>query len=112
MAREFAKSFYRSKEWQNVRGYVLKRDMYLCVKCGHPAEEVHHKKHLSPTNINDINISLNLSNLISLCKECHFAIHRDDKVKGLKERRKETVCDDEYCFEENGFLVRKSALPP
>ena len=107
MAKEFAKSFYRCKEWQRTREYVLKRDLYLCVKCGRPAEEVHHKKHLTPNNINDINISLNPNNLISLCKECHFETHREDKVKGLKERRKESVCADEYCFDENGFLVRR-----
>ena len=56
MAREFAKSFYKSPEWARVRKYVLMRDKYKCQKCGRPADEVHHKEHLSPENIWDVRI--------------------------------------------------------
>ncbi|NCD04458.1 MAG: HNH endonuclease, partial [Clostridia bacterium] len=71
MARPFAKPFYRSKEWEKVRQYVIRRDKYLCQKCGSPAEEVHHKIHLSPENINDPEIALSPDNLVSLCRDCH-----------------------------------------
>ena len=110
MARDFAKAFYKSKEWKAVRGYVLMRDKYLCTKCGAAAEEVHHIKHLTPQNIIDVSISLNPENLTCLCKSCHFEIHKIDKVHGIKKAHNSFDCGNEYEFDENGFLVRKSPL--
>lgn len=107
MAREFSKSFYNSKEWQKCRNYILKRDNYLCTKCGNPAEEVHHKIHLSPANIMDPNITLNSDNLTSLCKDCHFTEHKADKIQGIKNKSNQKVYADEYEFDSNGYLVRK-----
>ena len=40
-----------------------------------PAVEVHHITELTPDNINDPSVSLNLDNLVSLCRECHRARH-------------------------------------
>ena len=37
--------------------------------------EVHHIVHLTNDNVDDPNISINLDNLILLCKECHNKIH-------------------------------------
>ncbi len=91
MARAFAKPFYNSKEWQNVRDGILMRDKYLCVKCGAPAEEVHHKIPLTATNINDPSITMNPDNLVSLCKECHFKIHNEEKVRRAVQRNKARV---------------------
>lgn len=108
MAREFAKSFYKSKEWQQVRSFVLMRDKYLCTKCGNPAEEVHHIIHLSPKNIYDISITLNPDNLTCLCRNCHFAEHKADKLHGIKQASKAADCDIDYEFDENGYLVRKT----
>ena len=110
MARTFAKAFYNSKEWRVVREYILMRDKYLCTNCGNPAEEVHHIIHLTPQNITDINISLNAENLTCLCKNCHFDIHRVDKINGIKETHNSFDCDTEYEFDENGYLVKKSPL--
>jgi 5-methylcytosine-specific restriction endonuclease McrA len=105
MAREFAKAFYNSKEWQNTRKYILMRDKYLCVKCGAPAEEVHHIKHLSPSNITDTEITMNPENLASLCRDCHFAEHKADKIRGIKQSHNIMDCDIQYEFDENGYLV-------
>lgn len=107
MAREFSKSFYNSKEWKETRAYVLKRDNYLCVKCGAPAAEVHHKEHLSESNIGDTAITMNPKNLISLCKDCHFAEHKGEHAGGRKAQE-----ESEYTFDENGFLIPKALLPP
>lgn len=107
MAREFAKQFYHSKEWQKCRSYILKRDNYLCTKCGNPAEEVHHSKHLTPQNIMDPAITLNPDNLISLCKDCHFAEHKADKINGIKEKSGSKLREEELEFDSNGYLVRK-----
>ena len=102
MARDFARSFYDSKEWKRTREYILMRDAYLCRKCGAPAEEVHHIVHLSPENIGDPAVTMNPDNLISLCRDCHFEEHRGDHGRG---RQHEAAYP--YEFDENGQLVRK-----
>lgn len=96
MAREFAKAFYNSSAWQKARDYCLLRDHHACVECGNAAEEVHHIIWLSPSNINDPNISLNPDNLICLCHDCHMSKHAS---KGIKY---------DYEFDANGQLVRKN----
>lgn len=78
--KDFARSFYKSKAWQRVRENVMQRDGRLCVDClkagiYRPAEEVHHIEELTPENINDPSISLNMANLVSLCRECHQKRH-------------------------------------
>ena len=81
MAQDWAKRFYNSQAWKKQRDYVLKRDHYTCTEpgCRARAEEVHHIKELSANNVNDINISLNPSNLRSLCGDCHKRITREMK---------------------------------
>lgn len=107
MAKEFAKKFYRSKEWANCRALVFNRDFGLCVRCGRPGEEVHHIKYLTPVNINDPDITLSPNNLITLCRECHFNEHRvtDDFAKGgnTKGIKQNTVSNGVY-FNEHGEL--------
>lgn len=109
MARKFAKAFYNSKEWQMTREYILKRDKYLCCRCGQPAEEVHHKERLTPSNIGDVSVTLNPDNLESLCRECHFAEHKAEKARGIRESKNCVDCESEYEFDENGYLMR---IPP
>lgn len=79
MAREFAKEFYQSKEWKNLRNYIFKRDKGLCQKCGEPGKIVHHKVYLTPNNIHDPNIALNEDNLVLLCKDCHEKVHNPSR---------------------------------
>ncbi len=96
MAKQFAKAFYASKAWKETRKQVLKRDMFTCADCYGRANEVHHKTELTPENINDVRISLNPDNLISLCGNCH-------KKRTLG--KGDVDCD--YCFDENGQVVRR-----
>lgn len=56
-------------DWWSIRKKVLERDNYKCVKCGQPAQEVHHLIPLSKGG------TTTLSNLISLCKDCHDRQH-------------------------------------
>lgn len=105
MAREFSKPFYNSKEWERTRIYCLMRDRYTCQDCGRPAQEVHHKKHLSPENIGDVSVTLNPDNLVSLCRDCHFARHRNDQTAG---KRSANVLP-EIAFDQNGNAV---VIPP
>lgn len=92
MAKEFSKAFYRSKQWQEARDYILKRDRFFCVRCGEPATDVHHKIRLTPENIGDIRIALHESNLESLCDECHKAEHREERT-GVR---------SEFVFDQDG----------
>ena len=98
MAQEYAKGFYNSKLWKNVRENVLRRDFYTCQKCGAPAEEVHHIIHISKENVNDLSITCNENNLISLCWLCHKREHADD---GKDHNIKQNV----YCFDEFGYCI-------
>lgn len=93
MAREFAKTFYRSKQWQQARNTYMSMFVstpygnvppYMCERCYSqgelkPAKVVHHKTHLRPTNIDDPRISLDFSNLQRLCQDCHAIVHGGDK---------------------------------
>lgn len=104
MARAFAKQFYKSRQWQDVREYVLMRDSKLCVRCGAPAEEVHHIIHLTPDNIHDDRVALNPDNLASLCRDCHFREHAEDKING--QMRAKGLPEYEYTFDESGQLIK------
>lgn len=96
MSEAWAKAFYNTTKWKRVRKLCLIRDNYLC-KCGEAANEVHHKIHLTPQNVSDSLISLNLDNLISLCTSCHNSMH---------ERFSEcTGCIDGLVFDEDGNLI-------
>lgn len=83
MAREFAYAFYHSAAWGRVRAQALARDHGLCQRCMSqgrvtPAVIVHHVKHITPANVNDPCIALDLGNLTSVCRECHAIIHGFD----------------------------------
>ena len=105
MARDFSKAFYNSALWKEVREAVLKRDHYLCQTpgCYQTAEEVHHKQHLTPGNIDDPNVTVNMDNLISLCGDCHKAMHHTDKVAGLRARARQQDILPEIEFDADGY---------
>ena len=79
--KTFADPFYVSPEWKRcARKYKIFVGG-LCEQCRKngkivPAEEVHHKIHLTPENINRPEIALNWANLIALCGDCHREKHR------------------------------------
>lgn len=95
MAREFAKSFYKSKAWKKVREYIFNKHHGLCVECGKPGEEVHHIEWLTPSNINNFDIALGEDNLILLCRNCHISKHR-----------KKEVTQQGLVFDESGELIK------
>lgn len=106
MARDFAKAFYASKEWQRCRAaYISHRksvDGGMCETCCEkPGYIVHHKKELTPENIADPDTTLSFDNLKYDCLECHNTEHRKnkDEVPGLVQ----------YVFAPDGEAV---VLPP
>ena len=76
MAKDFAKSFYNSKRWQQCRNsYIAKRiaiDGGACEECRRQQGYiVHHKVILTQSNINDPDIALNHEKMKYVCKDCH-----------------------------------------
>lgn len=96
MSKEFAKQFYSSQQWKMTRLLVLRRDLYTCQQClANRASEVHHIIELTPDNINDMNISLNPDNLLSLCHDCHTKITQGNTGDVA----------DGYVFDEDGNVI-------
>lgn len=81
MAREFAKKFYSSRDWQDCRNEYAKKQRYLCEDClargiYKPGVIVHHMVEVTPVNIYNPEITLNHKNLRLLCRDCHAEIHK------------------------------------
>jgi 5-methylcytosine-specific restriction endonuclease McrA len=95
--RDFAKSFYKSKRWQKCRDAFMESKHYICERCGRPAVIAHHRKYITPENINDPNIALSWDNLECLCNACHEAEHRG-KLPVISEGLK---------FDKRGNVVKK-----
>lgn len=78
--------FYQKAAWRRVRRQALERDHYLCQEClRHKrftrATEVHHKKPAEEYP----ELALTLSNLESLCWNCHEQTkHRAGSDTGTK----------------------------
>ena len=78
--------FYRSKEWENFRKVILlerleKDGELICEHCGKPITRAydaicHHKTHLTESNLNDFDISLNENNIAVVHHACHNQIHQ------------------------------------
>lgn len=79
MSRDFATSFYNSSAWKKARQVCLSKNHGICQICkkAFPSKDliVHHRVHLTPDNINDVNITLNQDNLMCICHDCHNTIH-------------------------------------
>ena len=98
MAKEFARSFYSSKAWQDCRNEYAKRRHHLCEDCLRrgiykPGVIVHHVEELTPFNITNPEIALGFDNLELLCRECHLRKHdleggRWAKVNAAKKKDK------------------------
>ena len=107
MAKPWAVGFYRSKSWERTRAAYMRSIVDtdrgpcppgMCERCFsrgilRPAEIVHHRVHLTPTNITDPNVSLAFSNLMRVCRDCHAELHSPD---GFEQR---------VSFDENGRVV-------
>ena len=78
--KPFAEAFYNSPAWKSTREAYKKSRGGLCEICYgkgliRPGVIVHHKIHLTPENITDINTALSFDNLQLVCRECHAQIH-------------------------------------
>lgn len=72
----------------NVRQYILKRDNYTCQCCGaHPTTKKPVKLHVHHLESRKTGGNAP-NNLITLCVECHKAVHAGRKSIGKKKRQK------------------------
>lgn len=106
MAKEWAKPFYNSTAWKEVRELRILKDHGRCQMCGRPGNEVDHIIELTPENINDEMIALNLDNLQTLCHRCHMR-----KTKDTQEKIKPKRVLDKVDFDENGFPIKPISPP-
>jgi 5-methylcytosine-specific restriction endonuclease McrA len=96
MAREFAKKFYNSKQWQTVRQAYRVSKFGICERCKCPnATDVHHKVELNEFNINNPEVAIDFKNLELLCKPCH----------SLETNSKYSPLEQGYSFNADGDLI-------
>lgn len=68
------KEYIKSHYWQYIKYQVLIRDNYRCVMCGSENNLcVHHKTY-------DFVGDEHLDELVTLCRKCHYKIHKTNKI--------------------------------
>jgi len=80
MAKDYARSFYKSKAWQDCRLSYVYKVHGLCERCEGVGKIVHHKVYITPDNINDPSITLDHDNLELLCQTCHNREHHGESM--------------------------------
>lgn len=108
MAKPFAEKLYNSKAWKQVRHAAIVRDRGMCQYpgCIRPAEEVHHIIELTPANVDDPKIALNLDNLMCVCRECHFRIHREKILERYRRKARKKILDKNGCYFDSEGMLR------
>ncbi|MDR0223279.1 MAG: HNH endonuclease [Oscillospiraceae bacterium] len=97
----WAEKFYKSLTWQKCRESFLSSRNFFCERCAkkktlRTAVIAHHKRPLTPKNINDPFITLSPDNLQALCKDCHRRAH----TRGRKAKSR-------YSFDERGEIYER-----
>ena len=101
IAKKYAKKFYDSKQWQDCRRSYISKVHGLCEHClkegKHvPGYIVDHIEEITPSNIDDVEITLNHQNLQYLCISCHNTKHFGKDVEVIR---------DGLMFDANGELI-------
>jgi len=101
--KDYAKRFYKSKEWQKCRAAYIASVGGLCERCRNrgiikPGYIVHHREYIDPENISDPNILLSFRNLEYLCMDCHNREHFGNRKR--------------YVVEADGTVVARGDIPP
>lgn len=104
MAKDYAERFYKSTAWKTTRAAYLSHVRGQCERCMrefhqgkrrlediNPAVIVHHKRYITPDNINDPRVTLSWENLEAICADHH---NKEHKAHGRR-----------YFFDKEGNLV-------
>lgn len=103
MANPKLKYFYNSLAWKKLASKIRKAKFYICEKCGKiNSKEVHHIIPITESNVTDPNITLNESNLMLLCNECHNEIHNRFK------KSKSAISNRNITFDSRGNVISVS----
>ena len=113
--KEFAKKFYKSKAWQRCRqAYINNRIMIdggMCEICRkNIGEELHHVEHLTVSNINNPNVTLNHDNLMWICRECHFAEHKEYVFRKIEFKKPTKILTDGVWFDGEGMMHKQKVI--
>ena len=66
------------RRWEQVRRQVLDRDNWICTRCSAASRmEVHHV-----VRVEDGGEVFALANLVTLCTDCHYRLHRPPRPPG------------------------------
>lgn len=78
-------SFYKSKEWHRIRNKTLIRDNFRCVWCDNDVRLRGRSRvdHIKPLKTHP-ELSLDLTNLRTLCSSCDNKRHREKGFNHLK----------------------------
>lgn len=71
-----------------LRDMVLKRDGYICLKCG--SEEKLECHHIESLNCNPL-MSADVDNCMTVCESCHDEIHKEEGCRYV-DLRKDNLC--------------------
>lgn len=73
--KNYARKFYQSSAWKMTRRAYAENQCGLCERCGQAGDIVHHRRYITPNNINNPLITLDWANLELLCQDCHNKEH-------------------------------------
>lgn len=90
IAKDYAVKFYNSKQWKDCRASYISKVHGLCEHClkegKHvPGYIVDHIVEITPSNIDDVEITLNHQNLQYLCLAHHNTKHFGKDVEVIRE---------------------------
>ncbi len=73
---------YANSPWKQLWSEILKRDDYKCVRCGSDSSRKNrlHGHHIKPWAGNP-ELRFEKSNIVSLCRLCHWFVHSRENVK-------------------------------
>ncbi|TYP67682.1 HNH endonuclease [Paenibacillus methanolicus] len=83
--KPWARSFYNGSAWKKCRAAYIASVFGMCERCPRPGHIVHHKKYLTPENINNPAVSLNHALLEYLCQDCHNKEHHGSLEPVIRE---------------------------